>query len=151
MTLSSNLNNIAGDSAKGRLKNEPYMVINLVFAGLIILILLYFLVFSPEKGNYPVPCIHERITGEKCPSCGISHSFSLILRGRINEAYDWNSNGMKVFIFFFAQLLMRIAFTQYYRSFPGSRKELILMDIIGSSTLFLITFMPFIVFFFRWL
>jgi hypothetical protein len=131
--------------------DQPYLVINLVFAGIIVLIMAYSVIFSPEKDNYPVPCIHEKITGEECPSCGISHSFSLIVRGNIGEAYDWNSNGMRVFLFFVAQLLMRIFFSRIYLTDPGSRRELIILDITGSSLLFIITFMPFMIYLFRWI
>jgi len=134
-----------------KLPDQPYLVINLVFAGIIILILAYSAIFSPEKDNYPVPCIHEKITGEECPSCGLSHSFSLIVRGRIGEAYNWNSNGLRVFLFFVAQLLMRIFFSRIYITDPGSRRELVILDITGSSLLFLITFMPFMVYLFSWL
>ena len=130
-------------------RNEPYLVINMAFALIIALILLYSLVFSPLRDNYPIPCIHERISGEKCPSCGISHSFSLIVRGRIAEAYTWNSRGMSVFVFFVAQLLLRISFSRSYLKNPDSRRQLIITDITGSSLMFLIAFMPFILFLFR--
>ena len=150
MILSPVLNNTADCSGK-KLLNEPYLVINLVFAGIIVLILLYSVIFSPEKDNYPIPCIHEKITGEQCPSCGISHSFSLIIRGRMEEAYEWNNNGIRVFIFFVAQLLMRIFFSRSYLIDPESRSKLLIMDITGSSILFLITFMPFVVYLFRWI
>jgi hypothetical protein len=150
MILSSALNNTT-DCSETRLLNEPYLVINLVFAGIIVLIMLYSVIFSPEKDNYPVPCIHEKITGEQCPSCGISHSLSLIIRGRMEEAYEWNNNGMRVFIFFLAQLLMRIFFSRSYLINPESRSQLLIMDITGSSILFLITFMPFMIYLFRWL
>ena len=130
-------------------RNEPYLVINMAFALIIALILLYSLVFSPLRDNYPIPCIHERISGEKCPSCGISHSFSLIVRGRIAEAYTWNSRGMSVFVFFVAQLLLRISFSRSYMKNPDSRRQLIITDITGSSLMFLIAFMPFILFLFR--
>ena len=73
-----------------RLSREPYLVINTLFAGVILLIFAYSGIFSPEKDNYPVTCIHEKITGLPCVSCGLSHSFSLIVRGRIEEAYQWN-------------------------------------------------------------
>jgi hypothetical protein len=149
MILSSALNNTTDCSGK-KLLNEPYLVINLVFAGIIVLILLYCAIFSPEKDNYPVPCIHEKITGEQCPSCGISHSLSLIIRGRMEEAYEWNNNGVRLFIFFVAQLLMRIYFSRSYLIDPDSRSQLLIMDITGSSILFLITFMPFMIYLFRW-
>jgi hypothetical protein len=132
-----------------RLKNEPYLIINIVLAGVIILIMVYSGIFSPEKDNYPIVCIHEKLTGEPCVSCGLSHSISLILRGRINEAYQWNIYGMRVFLFFIAQLLMRIFFSWYYISQPDSRKQLILLDIVGSGLMFLVVFWPFIFSIFR--
>ena len=150
MILSSALNR-ATDCSRMKLLNEPYLLINLVFAGIIVLIMLYSIIFSPEKNDYPIPCIHEKITGEQCPSCGISHSFSLIIRGRMEEAYEWNNNGARVFIFFVAQLLMRIFFSRSYMIDPESRSQLLIMDITGSSILFLITFMPFMIYLFRWL
>jgi len=132
-----------------RLKDNPYLVINIVFAGIILLIIVYSGIFSPEKDNYPVTCVHEKITGETCVSCGLSHSFSLILRGRINEAYEWNDYGMIVFLFFASQFLMRIAFSRIYIRQPEFRKQLILFDIIGSSMIFLFTFLPFLVYIFK--
>jgi len=131
--------------------DPPYVVINIALSAIIILILGYCLIFSPDTNDYPVPCIHEKITGEKCSSCGLSHSLSLILRGRAEEAYQWNNNGMRVFLFLIAQLLMRISFSRSWNLNPGSRIQLILFDVTGSLVLFLITFMPFILYIFRWL
>jgi hypothetical protein len=128
-----------------RLRNEPYLFINSVFAGVILLIFAYSCFFSPEKNNYPVACIHEKITGEPCVSCGLSHSFSLIVRGRIGEAYQWNIYGMRVFLFFAAQLIMRVVFSIYYLRYPQTRKQLIIIDCVGSGIIFLITFLPFLV------
>lgn len=133
------------------IKNEPYLILNIVLAGVILLIMLYSGIFSPEKDNYPVICIHEKLTGEPCSSCGLSHSFSLILQGRIDEAYQWNKNGMRVFIFFVSQFFMRIFFSRFYFRNPGSRRQLILLDIAGSIVIFLIAFMPFIVSIIKWL
>ena len=65
--------------------------------------------FSPERNKYPVKCVHEQITGKPCPSCGLSHSFSYIIRGNFKSANDWNTYGMRVFLFFLLQLLMRIS------------------------------------------
>lgn len=134
-----------------RFTDEPYLVINMIFAGIIILILGYSLIFSPEKNDYPVPCIHEKITGEKCASCGLSHSLSLIVRGRIKESYTWNDNGMRVFLFLMAQLLMRLSFSRSWHINPESRIQLILFDVTGSTVLFFITFIPFILYILRWL
>jgi hypothetical protein len=125
------------------LRNEPYLIINAVFAGIIILIFIYSAVFSPDKNNYPVVCIHEKLTGQPCFSCGLSHSFSLILMGRFDEAFSWNPFGMRVFLFFAAQLLMRIVFPVLWVKHEETRKQLIILDSAGSLIIFLIAFGPF--------
>ncbi len=127
------------------LKGEPYLIINIFFAGVILLIIAYSGIFSPDTNNYPVVCIHQKITGQPCFSCGLSHSFSLIVRGRIEEAYNWNIYGMQVFLFFLSQLIMRVAFSIFYLRYPETRKQLIIIDCIGSGIIFLIAFMPFII------
>jgi len=72
------------------------------------LIMGYSVFYSPDEEKYPVPCVHEKITGEACPSCGLSHAFSLLVRGRIDEAMEWNRASAGVFLFFAFQLLARI-------------------------------------------
>ena len=129
---------------KVRFRDEPYLILNMFFAGVIILIIAYSGFFSPDQNNYPVVCIHEKITGEPCFSCGLSHSFSLIVRGRIHEAYEWNIYGMRVFLFFVSQLIMRIVFSLYYIRLASSRKQLIIFDSLGSGLIFLLTFWPFL-------
>ena len=130
--------------SKVSLRNEPYLIINTFFAGVIILIFIYSGFFSPEKNNYPVICLHEKLTGEQCVSCGLSHSFSLIVRGKIEEASRWNAYGLRVFIFFASQLLLRVVFSIYYLMQPATRKQLIVIDCIGSGLIFMIAFRPFI-------
>ena len=134
----------AAQDLKVRVRNEPYLVLNIFFGGAIIFIIAYSAFFSPDQNHYPVVCIHEKLTGEPCFSCGLSHSFSLIVRGRINEAYEWNIYGMRVFLFFVSQLFLRIVFSLYYIMYSGTRKQLILVDSIGSGVIFLMTFWPFL-------
>ena len=129
---------------KTSLRNEPYLFINIFFAGVILLIIAYSGIFSPDKDNYPVVCIHQKLTGQPCFSCGLSHSFSLIVRGRVSEAYQWNIYGMRVFLFFASQLILRIVFSIFYLKFTDTRKQLILVDCIGSGIIFLFAFWPFI-------
>ena len=129
---------------KVKFRNEPYVIINIIFAGVILLIFAYSGIFSPEKDNYPVTCIHEKLTGGQCVSCGLSHSFSLIIRGRIEEAYRWNLYGMRIFIFFATQLVLRVSFSIFYMKYPDTRKQLIFVDCIGSGIIFLVSFWPFI-------
>ncbi len=125
------------------LGSDSYLKINIILAGVIMIIIIYSGIFSPDTNNYPVVCIHEKITGMKCFSCGLSHSFSLLLRGRIGEAYTWNIYGMQVFLFFVLQLFMRIAFSVLYIKNSSLGRQIILYDITGSSLLFLIAFFPF--------
>jgi len=148
MLVSLSENNIAMNNRKMGL-SEPYPIINIALAGVILLILIYSGIYSPDANSYPVACIHEKITGEECVSCGLSHSFSLILRGRIEEAYNWNSYGMRIFLFFAGQLIMRIFFSKIYINHPESGKQLIIYDIAGSSALFLAAFMPFLIYIFK--
>jgi hypothetical protein len=142
MTLSKKANNLFHDLYAG-IRSDPYIKINFLFAGVIMLVIAYSGIFSPDKNNYPVVCLHERLTGQPCFSCGLSHSFSLIVRGRIEEAYNWNISGMRVFIFFISQFLMRIVFTIFYLKNETQRKWLIRYDVAGSVLLFAIAFYPF--------
>jgi hypothetical protein len=114
------------------------------------LIMAYSGIFSPVKDNYPVACLHERITGEPCVSCGLSHSFSLLLKGKFNEAYEWNVYGIRVFLFFVAQFFMRILFSVVYARNTNSRKQLIIFDITASIIIFLLSFQQFLVYIFKY-
>lgn len=136
---------------KDRFRSEPYLLINLILSGVILLVFIYSGFFSPVKDNYPVVCIHEKLTGEPCVSCGLSHSFSLIIRGKISQAYYWNDYGPRVFIFFAAQLIMRVVFSIFYLKYPDTGKQLITYDIAISVMLFLVSFLPFIRWIFRFL
>ena len=129
---------------KIRRRNEPYLIINIFFAGVILLIFAYSGIFSPEKDNYPVVCLHEKVTGQPCISCGLSHSFSLIVRGKVGEAYHWNRYGLRIFLFFVAQLVLRVAFSIFYLKYAETRKQLIIVDCIGSGIIFFVAFWPFI-------
>lgn len=130
-----------------RFSQEPYLIINMIFAGVIVLVMIYSGIFSPASNNYPVICIHEKLTGQPCASCGLSHSFSLILRGRLAEAHEWNIYGLRVFLFFLSQLLLRIVFSSYYILYPQNRRQLIITDVSGSIILFFLAFTPYI----RWI
>lgn len=143
--LSYRRKNNSGPDLRIRSIKDTYNLINIIFAGVILLIFAYSGIFSPDKDNFPVACIHEKLTGEPCVSCGLSHSFSLIVRGRITEAYQWNPNGMRVFLFFAAQLVLRVAFSIFYLRYHDTRKQLIIVDCIGSGIIFLVAFWPFIV------
>jgi hypothetical protein len=142
--LLSGRRNKTGHNIKTGFRKEPYLIINIFFAGVIMLIFAYSGFFSPEKNNYPVVCIHEKLTGQPCVSCGLSHSFSLIVRGRVEEAYQWNHYGMRIFLFFVVQLLLRVTFSVFYLKYPDMHMKLIIADCTGSGIIFLAAFWPFI-------
>ncbi|MEZ5011401.1 MAG: DUF2752 domain-containing protein [Bacteroidales bacterium] len=81
--------------------SRSYLTVNYILAGIVVVILLYSGIFSPARDSYPVDCVHQLLTGKPCPSCGLSHSFSLIVRGEFREASEWNIYGMRVFLFLF--------------------------------------------------
>ena len=126
------------------IKGEPYHIINLFFVIILLLVFVYSGIFSPEKNDYPVVCIHEKLTGQPCLSCGLSHSFSLVLRGKISEVNQWNPYGFRVFLFFIAQFIFRIEFFRLSMKYPDIRKQLIIYDCVASLLVFSISFWPFI-------
>lgn len=104
----------------------------------------YSLFYSPDEERYPVPCVHEKLTGEPCPSCGLSHAFSLIVRGRTDEAMEWNSHSMRVFIFFAIQLVMRAGLAVTALKTRGNLKAIAVTDAAVSAVMTLTAFYPFL-------
>ena len=123
---------------------KPYFLLNLILAGVILLIMGYSLFYSPDENRYPVPCVHEKLTGEPCPSCGLSHAFSLIVRGRISEAMEWNSYSMRVFIFFAVQMLMRIGLALVALRVNMNLRRIPVTDAAVSTVMTLAAFYPFL-------
>ena len=123
---------------------RPYLILNLILAGVILLIMGYSLFYSPEEDEYPVPCIHEKLTGEPCPSCGLSHAFSLIVRGRVDEALEWNSQSLRVFIFFALRLVMRSGLAVTAMWVKRNLRVVAVTDAVISGVMTLAAFWPFI-------
>lgn len=109
-----------------------YKLINYIFAAIIVIIFTYSGIFSPRENNYPVSCVHEQITGLSCPSCGMSHSFSYIVRGDIKKAREWNIYGPRVFLFFLFQLILRISNIVIIKRKPEMIRLISLSDILLS-------------------
>ena len=123
---------------------RAYFAVNIILAGVILLIMGYSGFYSPEENKYPVVCIHEKLTGEQCPSCGLSHAFSLIIRGRTDEALLLNSASLRVFLFFAVQLFMRLGLG--VRCLVSGRwlKQIARTDALVSSAMALYAFYPFL-------
>jgi len=124
-----------------------YKLINYIFAGIIVCIFIYSGIFSPLSNNYPVQCVHERLSGVPCPSCGISHSFSYIVRGNIKEALEWNAYGPRVFLFFLFQLFLRISNNIFLMRNPQKLRQLTIFDICLSLVSVGLGFSQFVVYY----
>ena len=122
---------------------RPYFILNVILTGVILTIMGYSFFYSPDEEKYPVPCVHQAITGEPCPSCGLSHAFSLIVRGRIDEALQWNSQSIRVFLFFVLQLFMRIGLGAWTIVTARGLKQITVADATVSSAMTLVAFYPF--------
>lgn len=123
---------------------RAYLAVNIIFAGVILLIMGYSFFYSPDVDKYPVPCIHETLTGQPCPSCGLSHAFSLIVRGRFDEAAKWNGASGGVFLFFVFQLVMRVAMSLRACKTDRHLRQIAASDAVLSSLTALAAFFPFL-------
>lgn len=123
---------------------KAYLLLNAILAGVILFIMGYSAFYSPDKNAYPVPCIHEKITGEPCPSCGLSHAFSLIIRGRLDEAQEWNGVSLRVFLFFAIQLLVRVSLAIWVVTGGRRIRQVTITDAVLSSAMTLFAFYPFL-------
>jgi hypothetical protein len=132
------------------LLNNPYRTINFVFIIIIVGVLLYSAIISPDDGHYPLSSNYKTITGEDTLSTGLSRSFSCIVRLRFEEARLYNEFSFRIFTFFIIQLLMRlIAATLTKNKSNKQRQSIIITDVIISCILFAFCFWPFIIETFR--
>jgi hypothetical protein len=123
----------------------PYRLLNRVFLSVLILILGYSALFSPEKKNYPIPSGSRFFSGAPVPSTGLSRSFSAIMRFRFYDARRYNPHGLRLFMFFFIQVFMRMAALELVGRIPDqSLKALYLTDACVSMALFITCFWPFL-------
>jgi hypothetical protein len=118
---------------------EAYIKINLLFAGIIIAIIIYSGIFSAQN-EHPIKCVHFEQTGIPCETCGISRSFSEIVRFDFQSAKDFNRNGIPIFLFFLIQLVFRILFSLIYSKNWTKPRNVIIIDSLVSILLFLIMF-----------
>jgi len=126
--------------------SRVYNMLNIAFAGLVFLILLYSLAFSGT--SHPIPALLTDKTGIVPPSKGLSQAFSLIVRGDISSVLAANEHSIRIFTFFVSQLVLRIALmlTIGFGLIRSSYKLSVLgiTDIVISALLFGICFYPLI-------
>lgn len=107
-------------------------------------VMVYSGLFSPEGGHHPAPCLHEKLTGKPCETCGLSRSFSAIVRCRLQEARQWSPYGTRIFLFFFVQFFLRILVSLLIARQLFRMQALLAADIVLSVSLFLYCFLPLI-------
>jgi hypothetical protein len=131
---------------KIQLGNDSYSAVNLTLAGIILAIIVYSFVFGGIR-DYPIPSGSALLTGADSISTGLSRSFSAIVRLNLDEARAFNPHGIRIFMFFLVQLLMRA--TALIISDHINRRMVVICDIILSVSLFILCFWPFLENFYR--
>jgi len=124
-----------------RLSNDSYRLINLIFAGIILAIFAYSLFYGGEK-THPIPSAMDFLTGQASVSTGLSRSFSAIVRFDFSAARAYNPYGLRIFMFFLIQMVMRIS--GFMIAGHLKRNRIINLDIVISIAMFIVFFWPFL-------
>lgn len=67
--------------------------------------LLYIIIF--RKFGVGIPCVINKITGYKCPGCGMTHAISELTRGNLANAWGYNKLSITIFPLVCIYLLYR--------------------------------------------
>jgi hypothetical protein len=128
-----------------KLTGPRYLILNRVFAIILLSVILYSIVYSPEKQRHPVPSGTQLFFGKNSLSTGLSRSFSALVRFEFQLAKEYNPNGLRIFLFFILQLGMRIAgLLLAVRSSEQALTTMVWADGVISAILLLICFWPFL-------
>ncbi|MGE4288742.1 MAG: hypothetical protein AB7E36_08645 [Salinivirgaceae bacterium] len=119
---------------------KVYHKINIIIAGVIVLMLVYSGIFSASGRVHPIPSMYKQTV----VSTGLSRAFSEIVRGNWHQALSFNAFSLRIFTFFAAQLFLRllISFLLFRKMF--SENTLLFSDILISVLLFLWAFTAFV-------
>ncbi len=131
-----------------QLFSEPYIKINIILAGVVVVILLYSGIFSTSN-SYPIHSYYESATGQTSPSSGLSRAFSEIVRLNFTQAKIYNRYSLQIFSFFAAQLLLRLLFSWLFIAYSKYGNRVVIADITISTAIFIYAFSPFLYFLFE--
>lgn len=81
------------------------------------------------------------------PSLGLSRSFSELVQGKVAAAREYNPYGIRVFLFFVFQLVLRGVTSFLIFRNPEQMRIIIRTDVLLSGMSFIVVFWPFIQFF----
>lgn len=123
---------------------RAYLIINGSLAAVFLLVIAYAAAFDPVRANHPVPCVYTAITGEQCASCGLSRGMSHAVRMNIAQARLVNAYSPAVFLFFAAQVLMRIVVSLLLIKCARCINKLVIADALLSCGMFFAAFLPFL-------
>lgn len=123
-----------------RNKDISYLKINLIIAGVIILMIIYSGIFSAHGIHHPIKSMYNF----PVVSSGLSRSLSEMVRGNLEQARLFNPYGPRIFLFFIIQLLLRISCSILLFRNRFSKNTLLISDILTSVLLFLWAFIPFV-------
>lgn len=118
-----------------------YLIINYILAGVIACMLIYSGFFFDS--DTAVQCIHQKWLGKPCASCGITRAFHEILILNFDSARQLNPYAIRVFLFFFIELIFRL-FINFFLLRRVNTKKLIGADGIVALALFGYCFAGFI-------
>lgn len=121
--------------------NKPYLFINLIIAGIILLLIIYSGIFSANGMAYPI----KSATIQPTISTGLSRAFSEIVRFNFSAATVYNPYAISIFLFFFIQLILRFIISFLLFSTRISTKFLLITDILVSILIFLKSYYNFII------
>ncbi len=128
------------------IRNSEYLIINVIFAVVILLIFIYSLIFA-TSGVYPIQSSCIDLNNPFCISRGLSRAFSQILLGNFEKARELNSHSLLVFLFLFTQIILRVILSVVYSIYKN--KLIIRIDILLSLVLFIYCFNNFLQTFFE--
>jgi hypothetical protein len=121
---------------------KGYLAVNIAFLLILITVLMYS--YSLHSFREHIVCIHHKYLGINCPSCGLTRSFSAILHHDIAAARQCNIYGMRLFLFFAVQIILRITALALVLFFSRKIRLFVLLDWMISLVLFVYCFYPFI-------
>ena len=125
-----------------------YQMIN-IFAGIIIIGVIAWTALFDSYSENMVECVYLVNLGEECSTCGITRSFSEMIKGDFYTASLYNRSGPLVFIFFVSQFVLRIVVTLILINIRQGKKRfsaLAYSDSTISLLLFLLCFRHLLIF-----
>jgi len=84
-----------------------HKVVVIVKPILIILVLGFAYLFIYQKFNVGIPCLINKLTGYKCPGCGMTHAMAAIWNQNFKDAWEYNPLSVTVLPIMCIYLLYR--------------------------------------------